>query len=88
VSRCGAGIFSAAECAALLRIIRNWRTEKDLTGASAGHMKVQIALLARELMIAPTEEDSMVIRRKLQELRGTLARGSVVQLWLDVADSC
>jgi len=45
-------------------------------------------LLARELMIAPTEEDSLVVRRRLEELRGVLARGSVVQLWLDVADSC
>jgi hypothetical protein len=62
--------------------------EKDLSGASPGQMKVQIALLARELMIAPTEEDSLVIRWRLDELRGFLARGSVVQLWLDVADSC
>jgi hypothetical protein len=72
----------------------NWRDrvtsliEKDVSGASPGQIKVQIALLARELMIAPTEEDSVIVRRRLEELRGVLARGSVVQLWLDVADSC
>ncbi|MBS1993453.1 MAG: hypothetical protein JSS83_23220 [Cyanobacteria bacterium SZAS LIN-3] len=61
--------------------------EKDVSGASPGQLKIQIALLARELLIAPTEEDCFQIRNKLEEVRGFLARGSVVQLWLDVADS-
>jgi len=55
--------------------------KKDLSGGSPAQMKIQINLLARELLIAPSEEDWRWLSGHISSLKEQLlASGQSVQL--------
>lgn len=55
--------------------------KKDLSGGSPAQLKIQINLLARELLIAPSEEDWRWLSGYISSLKEQLlASGQSVQL--------
>lgn len=59
--------------------------KKDLVATSAGELKTLINLLARELLIAPTEEECVWLSGYISSLKErALAQGQSIQLGIDV----